>query len=124
MHSEQQTWYRRWTVLVPGLAASLIPTLMLTAAWAQPSRRVLTFFAFWDAILAGPITYTLSVLNGQTNPNALHSMKGLSAYVYAICLAIILTHPVVPRPITRRLAVAGFVAWYVWAFLVINGYEY
>lgn len=109
---------------MPGLAASLIPALVLTATWAQPSRQVSTFMAFWEYILVGPITYQFRVLNDPAYAHVIHPVASHLTYLYVFCVAFIFAHPLTPRPLTRRLAVTGFAVWYLWATFVINGHEF
>lgn len=54
----------------------------------------------------------------------MHPMAGHLTYLYAVCVASVLAYLFSPSAVSQKLAVAGFVIWYLWAAFVINGYEY
>lgn len=114
----------RFAVFGVGLAASVLPALLLTAGWASPGRTVPTFLAFWTDILAGPVKYWLPVLLGHPTPPGLHPMPGVSTWLYAVCYPLAFAHPLWPRPWTARVTATAFGVWYASAFVVLNSFEY
>ncbi len=120
MASKAAGW-RRWAVFGPCAAASVLPALLLTAAWAQPGRYAPTFLAFWAELLVGPVKYWLL---GHPGLPALHPMQGSCTWVYGVCLPLALAHPLRPHVVTGCVTAAAFGVWYGWAFLTLNAFEY
>lgn len=115
---------RRWRVFGPGVVASLLPAVLLTNAFAYTGRYGATLLAFCIELLIGPVKYWLPVVFGYSSEYALHPMSGVSTWVYAVCFALALTHPIKPRPLTAWITAGGFAAWYGWALLSVAQYEY
>lgn len=124
MAPNSSAWYRRWAIFGLGVAASLPPTLMLTATWASPDWYISTFLAFWVELLAGPVKYWLPVLLGHPRPDVLHPMPGVSTWLYAVCLPLTFAHPLWPRLLTGAVTIAAFGVWYVWAWGILNAFEF
>jgi hypothetical protein len=117
-------WYRRWTVFVPGVIASLLPALLLTNAFAQRGHYLPTLAAFWAELVVGPTKYWLPILLGNPRPDALHPMPGFLTSLYAVCLPLTFAHPLWPRVATGCVTVAAFAIWYGWACLTLAAFEY
>src|SRR5687767_706298 len=56
MERDTVSWWRLWVVFGPGVAASLLPALLLTPPFAHPGRHLSTLFAFWTELLVTPST--------------------------------------------------------------------
>jgi hypothetical protein len=120
-----RTQIQRWVIFVPGMMASLLPALWLTVAFAQTGQFWRTLAAFWVELLTGPVRYWLPILFGHSMYPEPDPMSGASIrWVYAVCLALTLAHPIKPHPLTAWITAAAFVAWYAWAFVTIGAYEY
>lgn len=66
-------------------------------------------------LLAGPVRYWWPVLMGHPPEYDLHSMAGISTWVYAVCLPLAFAPPARPTPNTAVVTSAAFAVWYVWA---------
>jgi hypothetical protein len=116
--------FRRWAIFGPGVIVSVLPAFLLTNAFAEPGRYSDTLRAFWIAVLIGPVKYWFSEVFGDAPKYALHPMSGTSLWVYAVCFALTLAHPIKPQLLTAWITVGGFAIWYGWAFLMIAAVEY
>ena len=123
MERDTVSWWRRWVVFGPGVAASLLPALLLTPTFAHPGRHLSTLFAFWTELLVTPINSWLPVLLGRPSEFALHPMAGASTWVYAVCLPLTTAHLLKPHALTGWVTAAAFGVWYGWAFLTLGAYE-
>ena len=117
-------YYRRWGVFGAGLAASVLPALLLTAAFAHLERWFSTFLAFLVEFLVGPVKYWAPVLLGYPSEYALHPMPGASTWIYLVCLPLTFAHPIKPCFLTGWLTALAFAVWYGWAFLILGAFEY
>jgi hypothetical protein len=125
MNAHSPTWYRRWFVFGPGVAASVFPALVLMLSFeTRPGDYLSTFLAFWVELLVGPVKYWVPILFGNPSPYGLHPMPGALTWLYGVCLPMSLAHPLKPRALTGFVTIAAFGVWYCWAFLTLGAFEY
>src|SRR5262245_41734730 len=101
---------KRWIVVGPCIAASIIPSAFLTSLFAAPGTFLQELPETCLGFLLGPLCQYRYFAN--------------SADIDWICLAIVLAptlvaHAVWPRVSTAVVTSAGFLIWYGAAFLVV-----
>jgi uncharacterized membrane protein len=114
---------RRWLLYFSGLSASVVPALLLAAAFGAGARFI-AFLNSWIEILVGPVKYWLTIFLGDGKQATLHPMSGLAIGIYLVCLLITFAHPARPCRGNAWLTCLGFAAWYAYAFLAIANVEY
>src|SRR4051794_2965211 len=102
---------RRWAVIGPTAAASVLPAAHLTLVFARLESAVPTFLTFLAAIVVGPLNYWLPLLTGHSIQYGIHPMAGVTIWVYLTCLLLVFSHPVKPHLVTAVMGIIGSVVW-------------
>jgi hypothetical protein len=115
---------KRWTVLLPGTMATVVPAALLAAAYASRGHFLTTVISCCEELLIGPLKYRIAPLVGNPNQYAIHPMDGYAIWVYLTCLILVFAHPIRPNLFTGCVSAAGFIAWYGFAAMRFIAFEF
>jgi hypothetical protein len=115
---------RRLSVVLLGVAASVLPAALLAGAFAPPGRFLSTLAYCSGQMLFGPLRYQIGPVLGYPNEYQLHPMGGPALWFYLPCLLLVLTHPIRPSLLTAWLSATGFMVWYAFATLAFVAFEF